>query len=228
MRELNKYQNIIPVVSSTGGFYNPDEETNKIGEFYLHIEGIPKSIEISYRGGINVDLNHNLPKEISIFHSKQRGRIILTSISPIEYSEEKIFTFSGDIKIVNYVKIYNWADKAISSNIINYDQTNIPLNESETNLEDDSILIRYIEKKARKTYRFKKRLRSKKIRETYNPDKIKAKERLPENYVNRSKEKPQYCKNCYFLEGINHCHKWDATVSQSGWCSSWKKKEGVK
>ena len=146
MRELNKYQNIIPVVSSTGGFYNPDEETNKIGEFYLHIEGIPKSIEISYRGGINVDLNHNLPKEISIFHSKQRGRIILTSISPIEYSEEKIFTFSGDIKIVNYVKIYNWADKAISSNIINYDQTNIPLNESETNLEDDSILIRYIEK----------------------------------------------------------------------------------
>ena len=181
MRELNKYQNIIPVVSSTGGFYNPDEETNKIGEFYLHIEGIPKSIEISYRGGINVDLNHNLPKEISIFHSKQRGRIILTSISPIEYSEEKIFTFSGDIKIVNYVKIYNWADKAISSNIINYDQTNIPLNESETNLEDDSILIRYIEKKARKTYRFKKRLRSKKIRETYNPDKIKAKERLPEN-----------------------------------------------
>ena len=37
MANLNKYTNILPVVSSTGGFYNPEEGINKKGQFYLDL-----------------------------------------------------------------------------------------------------------------------------------------------------------------------------------------------
>ena len=226
MRELGKYQDVLPVVSSSGGFYNPDQETNKRGEFYLSISGVPKSLEISYIGNIVVIKNPNLSEKISLAHNKQEKKIFFNSKSTVEYTEEKIFTFTGEIKQLNYVRIHNWADKIITSSIVNYDQTHPPLNKSETNFEDDSIIIRDIAKKKRRTFRFvKKRGAIVRGRTSITPE---ERERLPESYTNRSKEKPQYCKNCYFLEGINHCHKWDATVSQSGWCASWKKKEGVR
>ena len=243
MRELNRYRDIAPVVSSTGGFYNPDQETSKAGEFYLSLNGVPRSIEISYNGSIRVIKNPNLSKVISLMHNSQTGKLFFNSKSPVEYIEEKIFTFSGDIKQLNYVKIYNWAGITISSSIVNYDQKYIPLNKSEINFEDDSIVIRDIEKKKRKTFRFVKPRGSSNIKNNMTTQEETLK--LPKSYVrnkavvtafadNEGNEistrsiRGQYCHNCYFLKGSNYCEKWDAKISRSGWCASWKKKEGVK
>ena len=65
MRKLGKYQDVLPTVSSSGGFYTPDQEINKRGEFYLNINGVPKSLEISYIGNIVVIKNPNLSVIIS-------------------------------------------------------------------------------------------------------------------------------------------------------------------
>ena len=217
-----KYQDVLPVVSSTGGFYNPNRETNKIGEFYLDINGIPKTIEISYKGNISLFRNPKFPEKVFMSNNNQKGRIILSSFSPCEYPSEKLFTFSGDIKVVKYVKIYNWASEHIYSSIKNYDQTYVPLNKSETNFEDDSIVVRDI-KISKKTHKSITK-RTNILATTYNIEKEKYRLRLPKSYTDKSKVKNQHCHNCYFFKGLNYCNKWDATVSRHGWCSSWKKK----
>ena len=225
MPKLNKYQDIIPVVSSTGGFYNPDKETNKPGEFYLRINGIPKTIEISYKGDISLFKSPEFTKRVLMSNNNQKGLILLSSMTPYEYPSEKLFTFSGNIRSIKYVKIYNWADARIYSSVKNYDKTYTPLNKSETNFEDDSILIKDI-KIIKRTYRRIKK-RRKTIAMPYDIKKEEAQLSLPESYTDKSKVKNQHCHNCYFFKGINYCNKWDAPVSPHGWCASWKKK-GVK
>ena len=86
MRGLGKYQDVLPVVSSSGGFYNPDQETNKRGEFYLNINGVPKSLEISYIGDIVVIKNPKLSEKISVVHSKQNKKIFFNSKSTVAYT----------------------------------------------------------------------------------------------------------------------------------------------
>ena len=241
MPELRKYQDVIPVVSSTGGFYNPDRETNKMGEFYLKVNGIPKAIEISYKGNISLFKNTKFSKKVLISNNNQKGHIFLSSTKPYEYPSEKLFTFSGDIKSIKYVKIYNWASPYIFSSIKNYDKTYILLNKSETNFEDDSIIIRDI-KLRNSTHRTIKKRKNKLVK-YINTIEEEAKLRLPESYVeNRGADivydnrgnwvdapeiRGQYCHNCYFLK-LNYCKKWDAKVPHHAWCASWKKKEGVK
>ena len=153
MKNLHKYTNILPVVSSTGGFYNPEEGTNKKGQFYLDLnDGIPKGIEIRYKGNITIYKNPKFLGKVSISNNNQGGRIFLSSLVPYKYPSQELFTFSGDIKELQYVKIYNWASRLIYSNVKNYDQVNIDLNRSDTKFEDDSIIIRDI-KKTIKTHR---------------------------------------------------------------------------
>ena len=225
MAKLDKYEDILRVVSSTGGFYNPNKEDNKIGEFYLKVNGVPKTIEISYKGNISLFKNNKFPKKILMSNNSQKGLILLSSIQPCEYPSEKLFKFSGGIDVINYVKIYNWAGAHIYSSVNNYDQTYIPLNSSKTNFEDDSILIKDI-KVVKKTHRSVTK-RRKIIAAPYDIKKEEAQLRLPESYVSRTQTENQHCHNCYFFKGFNHCEKWDAKVSPHGWCASWKKK-GVK
>ena len=221
MQKLYKYENVIPVLSSTGGFYNPDSLENNVGEFYLQINGHPKEIEILHEGNVDVYRTPIFPKNI-LLSNNQRGKITLSSLVPCEYPSEKLFTFRGDItKIIN-VKISNWGAKHIYSNVVNYDQTNTPLNSSKTNFEDDSIVIKDVNIK-RPTNRIIRKATKRKP-SAYNIMVQREQLKLPDSYVNISEMKNQYCHNCYFFIETNYCEKWDAKVSHSGWCASWQKK----
>ena len=241
MTTLNKYENVLPVVYSTGGFYNPNKEEDKLGEFYLQLNGIPKMIEISYKGNISILNNREFQKNVLISNNSQKGLMVLSSTKPYEYSSEKLFSFSGNINLVKYVKIYNWADVSIYSSVINYDQTHVPLNASKTNLEDDSIIIRDI-KIIKKSY---KNILKKKTT-IITPSQIEKEEgqlRLPNSYANNRivdtifddegveisapHIRGQYCHNCVFFEKLNYCKKWSAEVAPNGWGKSWKEK-GIK
>ena len=86
------------------------------------------------------------------------------------------------------IKIFNWRAKPFSPKFISYDQTNVYLNYSETNLEDDSILIEdegIID-------RYREHIPKSIVR---NNEKLNKAENLPESYVNLSEELNQNCKN---------------------------------
>ena len=59
-----------------------------------------------------------------------------------EFTNDLLFTFTGEFKSVSLVKIFNWGGTHIFSSVVNYDQTNTPISKSKTNFEDDSIVIR--------------------------------------------------------------------------------------
>ena len=220
---LNKHQNISPVVSSTGGFYNPDLKSGKLGEFYLKAEGIIKSIEVLYKGNIIAVKNPVFKDDFMI--RINGNKIIFESKKPTELPDEMLFTFSGEIKDVKNVKVNSWGQGSIFSDFKNYDQTHVPINKSETNLEDDSIVIRDILKSKRKTNRTVRKVANR-VEDIYMNFKKNA-EKLPESYVDNSIIEGQHCYNCVFFEKLNYCKKWSAEVAPNGWCKSWKEK-GIK
>ena len=142
---LKNRANIERVVSGNGSFYNP--APNKFGEFYLQVTGTPLNVKIKYDGNIDIIKNSIFSDNIIIQNNRNKNIITILSKIPTEYSEEKLFEFSGEIKELNYIKIYNWRGGSMYASIIDFVQTYNPLNKSKTNFEDDSIIIRDLPRK---------------------------------------------------------------------------------
>ena len=230
-----KYENVPPVVSASGGFYNP-LEGGKSGELYLRVEGVPKLIEISYRGQLVISNFSGNPDLWHINNNRESSKVTISSTEPLEYKDEKLFDFSGYIDSVKYVKIYGWTSPKIIANFKNYDQTNVPINKSETNFEDDSIIIRDMKKTRRINYKYgfkNKRLENRNYLRALNKN---ENEKLPLSYIENKKNEvgnfaedvrlnsQDYCFNCYYIKSNNYCEKWDVKVKSLAWCKSWKKK----
>ena len=219
MRKTTDILDEIPkVVSSSGGFYNPSK-SNSQGQFYLDFnQGIPKKVFFKYDGEIKVILSSSISKA-SIKNYTVKKIIDITFLPDCIITDDLLFTFTGNLKKVKGIKIFNWRAKPFSPKFISYDQTNVYLNYSETNLEDDSILIEdegIID-------RYREHIPKSIVR---NNEKLNKAENLPESYVNLSEELNQNCKNCFYWRN-RYCKLWDARIMPQAWCKSWKKK-GIK
>ena len=205
------------VVASTGGFYNPSSDKSR-GEFYLDFNGgIPKAVSIRYQGNISPSAEQ-FSSGASLYHYKIKKTILIRFLPNSKITDELLFTYSGIMTKIRSVKIHNWRGREFSPRVINYDQTNVYLNYSETKFEDDSIIIKDIKtnlygfnRDGRKVKKKKHRILSRK---------------LPESYVVASNIERQTCKTCsYWI--TKYCELWDAPVAANAWCASWKKK-GIK
>ena len=237
MLRQDKYKNIAPTVSSTGGFYNPNHAEGKEGEFYLNVIGIPKLIKIVYSGDIIPSINPDLPKGIILKFDMSTNVIILRSKGQIIYTDDKIFTYTWELEYVKHVKIHSWKGSPIFAKIKNYDQTNTPLNKSETSLDDDSIIIRDVPKGPRITTRQHKSSNRRTREDLSKEIKLQERLKLPPSYVSnklilsdlerteQGLNNNQFCHNCLFIMKNNFCEKWGAKIGAVGWCKSWKKKE---
>ena len=219
MRRISDTLDEIPqVVSSSGGFYNPSK-SNFRGEFYLDFnQGMPKAVSFKYTGEIRVEISDSIIGA-NIINYKVKKIINIRFTPDSKITDDLLFTFTGNIYTVKGLKIYNWRGKPFSPKFINYDQINVFMNYSKTNLEDDTILIE--DEGIINKYR------------DYTP-KVSVRqhpsfgrfENLPESYVIESENLNQRCKNCHHWRN-GYCELWDARVMPQAWCGSWKKK-GIK
>tara|TARA_Y100001963_G_C6765711_1_gene442055 strand:+ start:1520 stop:2176 length:657 start_codon:yes stop_codon:yes gene_type:complete len=215
--EKNILDDIPQVVSSSGGFYNPSK--NDTGLFYLDFnQGIPKAVSFKYEGEINPIISKSMIGA-DIRNYRVKKNILIKFLPNCEIKDDLLFTFRGHIKSIKGIKIYNWKGKPISPKFIKYDQTNVYLNYSESNLEDDSILIededvvdKYRDYSPKATIK-----RNQSFRNIEN---------LPSSYVEESENINQMCRNCFYWKN-GYCELWDARVLFYAWCKSWKKK-GIK
>ena len=222
---VDRLKSISPVVSSTGGFYNPTKE--KYGEFYTKIVGVFKIITIKYNGEITSILKNEKLKSCELSYDSNKNIIKIKNKNPeMEINEELLFTFTGDIYKVLYVKIFGWWDNAIYSEITNYDQTYIPLEGHRTKVEDDDYKLIY------EDYKTKRHDSLPLLKENASRKNFSSK--LPENYIestrgyigldensNPIRNINEICKTCFHWKN-NYCDHWDAPVKSYGWCKKWK------
>lgn len=222
---IDYYSEVSPVVSSTGGFYNPS--LGSYGQFYLDINGTPKSIEIRYDGNISIRQNSELPERCYVKNNKYNNNITILNLGIKEFETQLIFEFSGTIDYVKYVRINGWNRDTILCAVTEYDQTNIPMDKSETNMEDDTYIFQEYEETQQRELE--------PIDEYSSMQELGRDLRLPDDYTeyhaevkfddkgNPIKGISDFCKNCFYWKN-NYCELWDAPVKGIGWCKSWKSK----
>ena len=133
----NILDNIIQVNSSSGGFYNPSK-SHRMGTFYLEFnEANPKSISFKYDGHINISLSKSIVGA-KVRHYSSRNSVIIDFPPNCKFENDLIFSFTGNLKLVKSLKIHNWKGKVLSPKFIQYDQTNLYVNYSKTNFEDET------------------------------------------------------------------------------------------
>ena len=216
----NILDNIIQVNSSSGGFYNPSK-SHRMGTFYLEFnEANPKSISFKYDGHINISLSKSIVGA-KVRHYSSRNSVIIDFPPNCKFENDLIFSFTGNLKFVKSLKIHNWKGKVLSPKFIQYDQTNLYVNYSKTNFEDDTILIEPDELDTEAPTIPAKKRNYTNLNKIINED-------LPESYIDYSEklEMHQFCQTCSYWKN-KYCELWQAPIQNKGWCKSWQKK-GIK
>ena len=219
---LKKYP---PVVSSIGGFYNPTH--TKYGEFFLKTVGTFKKIFIVFEGEITSILKNEKLKGCELKFSRDNPTIEILNKNPdIEVNEELLFNFTGDIYRIKHATVNGWWRNKIYSEVVDYDQTHIPIEKNKTKLEDDNYKFTYDEEEYHR-YDPLPLLKE-------NTSRNRFSKKLPKNYIENTRdildldkdlgfmrEKEDNCRTCFHWKN-NYCDHWGAPVKSYGWCVKWK------
>ena len=102
---------------------------------YLDINGIPFSVEITYKGAVNLDSNLNLGFKVGY----SRNKLTIINLFQKELPN-KIFDFIGDMEILD-CQVTNYNGETIKADITNNNRQTL-IQVQKTNVEDDTLIIR--------------------------------------------------------------------------------------
>jgi hypothetical protein len=215
----DKFEDIEKVNNADGGFYNPTEDS--YGKFYIKFTGVPSTVYIRYIGNIKIRMNSLLDDKILIRNVRESNRIMILNINAKVFNEELLFEYSGKIEKIIQATVTGFMTKPFVARLIEYDQTNLPLGKSRTNVEDDSIIMKEgVEIQALPELENLSNFEDLKISSNLPEDYVRNKTSLDEEKI-KELEFSKRCLNCFYFKN-NYCELWDAVVNPMGWCESWR------